>query len=94
MNDSPFAHRIARTTKPATPANDTRRTTPVIGRMPMTDDDLACEAEVTPAKTASPAAAPQQSNGMRQTLVAVVAFIATTLVLLLAVVVWKTVFGK
>jgi hypothetical protein len=88
VNDSPFAHRIARTPKKITPATDERRTTPVlIAHMPLTDDDLSCEQETTPV-------ARPDSDGMRQTIVAVIAFIATTLVLLLAVLVWKTVFGK
>lgn len=107
MNDSPFAHRITRIPKKTDAPKEERRTKPVviIEPMPLTDDDLACEEEIspvteaTPVAAVSPAAAPAPAprampEGLRQTLVAVAAFIATTLVLLLAVVVWKTVFGK
>jgi hypothetical protein len=145
-NDTPFAHRVARPTKPTEPeagpvrpetitpfahAASKKPTKYVLEPMPLSDDDLSCEEdiegfipgpltdddfdEVAPRKPATisasatkplvastpvthsapaPVAVPQESSAMRQTLVALVAFIATTLVLLLSVVVWKTVFGK
>ena len=97
-NESPYAHRIARTQKKA--PVPTNRTTPTIGvRSP--DRDEAPEPIVTPepasvsvsasVPTASPEPKPAapETPGLRQVLIALTAFIVTTLVLLVTVVIWK-----
>lgn len=99
MNESPFAHRIARKPKTITPVES--KTTPVvIGHIPLSQDDFAHEEEVTPtvAKAApAPApvaakAAPAESSALRQCVVAVIAFIVTVCVIAVAAIAFKAIF--
>lgn len=103
MNDSPFAHRIARKPKTGKAPAETRPVPIILGHIPMTQDELASETEietpavkpaaVAPVPVASPSAAPAQpSSAMRQTLVALVAFTVTICIIAGAVLLLKSVF--
>ena len=101
MNESPFAHRIARKPKTGTPAES--KTKPVvIGHIPLSQDDFGHEEELAPtaakaAPAAAPAAAkaaPAESSALRQCVVAVVAFVVTVCVIAGAVIVFRTVFAS
>lgn len=102
MNDSPFAHRIARKPKTGKAPAETRPVPIIIGHIPMTQDELASETEIETVM-AKPAAIPAnavkatdtpapQSSAMRQTVVALVAFTVTICAIAGAVLVLKSVF--
>ena len=103
MNDSPFAHRIARKPKTGKAPAETRPVPIIIGHIPMTQDELASETEIEPivakpvavAPAPTPAQSPapaQPSSAMRQTVVALVAFTVTICAIAGAVLVLKSVF--